>query len=629
MIARLSAFLICVVITTATVAQPLVIDGTTSVPQRVLTRAGATLADMPSGDGATLPGFQPFYVYGREGGWTQVGPTPRGATGWIADEELVDWRQNIVAAFTNAAGRERQLLFDGEDRLRAIMGHEALRDMQAMLLDRADQGTLAPEDAVVAIEPQEFVNIRDEFYIMPILDYVEDFHPLTYEDTLLMEVASLPLREGQAPEVASAEDGEDFDAGVVLVLDTTRSMEPYIEATRAALARIVGDIRGTDVGERVNFGITAFRDSPEAVPELEYRTRELLPLARRDDQTPVLDAIARAAQVTTANSPGFNEDSLAGVEDAIDDTDWTGGGADPFDGKYVILVTDAGPKDPRDPNARSAIGPAEIQRDAEGRGIVVMTLHLKTPAGGEANHAYAAGRYRALSRFGPGEFYFPVEGGSEAQFEATVSRLVTALTDHVRTALGEATVLDEDEAGENLVALGLAMRLAYLGAREGTAAPDVIRGWVSERAIEDPSSIAFEPRLMITKNELATMADYVEGLVALGETGEVDPDDFFSQLRSVMAQVAQNPDALIDAESETLGGALEFLEALPYRSQIMDMTPDIWVQSAMQRRMILDGLRQKLVQYRKWLFDRDVWTALHDGAPDGEHVFAMPFDVLP
>ena len=49
----------------------------------------------------------------------------------------------------------------------------------------------------------------------------------------------------------------------------------------------------------------------------------------------------------------------------------------------------------------------------------------------------------------------------------------------------------------------------------------------------------------------------------------------------------------------------------------------------MIRRAIIDGMRQKLTQYRKWLFDPGVWTALHEDASDGELVFAMPFDVLP
>jgi hypothetical protein len=48
-----------------------------------------------------------------------------------------------------------------------------------------------------------------------------------------------------------------------------------------------------------------------------------------------------------------------------------------------------------------------------------------------------------------------------------------------------------------------------------------------------------------------------------------------------------------------------------------------------ERRAILDGMRRKLVQYRKWLLDPGVWTTLTADAADGDHVFAMPFDVLP
>ncbi|MEC7256673.1 MAG: VWA domain-containing protein, partial [Pseudomonadota bacterium] len=167
--------------------------------------------------------------------------------------------------------------------------------------------------------------------------------------------------------------------------------------------------------------------------------------------------------------------------------------------------------------------------------------------------------------------------------------------------------------------------------REGAQAPDVIEGWVSEKAIEDPARLAIEPRLLVTKNEMATMVDLLSQLLTLGEQarGAEDAANFFTQVRDVVARMAQNPDRLVNTESETLGGALEFLEDLPYESQLMLTTEDRWAQSAMNRRQILDGMRQKLVQYRKWLLNPDVWTPLYDGAPDGEYVFAMPFDVLP
>jgi hypothetical protein len=182
-----------------------------------------------------------------------------------------------------------------------------------------------------------------------------------------------------------------------------------------------------------------------------------------------------------------------------------------------------------------------------------------------------------------------------------------------------------------MVELGRAMQLAWLGARQGTQAPDVIRGWLTDKAVENPAKLAVEPRLLLTKNELATMAELLDNLVRLGEQAQDSGDaySFFGQVRGVIADMAQNPDRVVNAEADTLGGALEYLEQLPYRSQLLQMTEDRWGQSAMLRRTILDGMRQKLVQYRKWLYDDTVWTALYDGAPDGEHVFAMPFDVLP
>ncbi|WP_425092551.1 vWA domain-containing protein [Tropicimonas sp. S265A] len=613
--------------------RPLLLEGTQTVYQRVLTKPSALLRSAPNGPVQDeLPAFQPLYVYAAQGPWLAVGNSNAGGPmGWVAAEETVEWRQNIVGAFTNRAARERQFFFDSEDQLRWLMNHEALRQVQERLLAQAEAGIIDGAEGIVAIEPEEFVNIREELYLMPILDFVEDLHPVNYEDVLLMQIASVPKEAARPAAPEDTGKGGEFDVGIVFVLDTTQSMEPYIAATQEVLQNTVRDISGTEIGNLVNFGAVGFRDSTDAVPDLEYRTKTLLPLTRRQDQTPVIAAIA-TTEVARANSPGFNEDSLAGVEDAIDQIDWDQlGVGDPIDARYVILVTDAGPKDPRDPNARSEIGVAELQADAEGRNIVVMTLHLKTSAGQGGNHAYAADRYRTLSRFAGREYYFPIEGGSRDAFADTAQRLVTALTDHVRVARGEESVLPDSEAGEDLLALGRAMRLAYLGATRGTQAPSVIEGWVSDKAVESPRETVIEPRLLVTKNELATMAELLDNLVRLGEQSRDSQDaySFFGQVRGVIADMAQNPDRLVNPDTETLGGALEYLERLPYQSQLLQMTEDRWGQSAMLRRSVIDGMRQKLTQYRKWLFDPSVWTALYEGAPDGELVYAMPFDVLP
>ena len=611
------------------VQRPLLALGKKTVYQRVLTRPGAVLHDAAEGETVrAYPAFLPLYVYGEQPGWFQIGPSiASGPEGWVRSASVVEWKQNIVAAFTNPAGRKRQILFDSEDHLRGLMEHEALREMQDRMLGEIAAGQVPPERGIAAAEPPVFVNIVDQLYLMPILDFVQDLHPLNYEENLLMKVASVPLRDGKQGQPQPS----DFDAGIVFVFDTTQSMEPYISRTQAAVEQVVRDIQGTEIGNRVQFGVVAFRDSTTAEPGLQYRTRTLLPLQRRNDLTEVLATIRAATEVASVDSPGFNEDSFAGVEDAIDLTDWDVGGSDPYDARIVILITDAGPKDVRDPNARSDIGAKELQRAAQDKGVAVMTLHLKTSAGGEAQHAYAASAYRELSRFQNDTYYYGIDNGAPEAFEATVKRLVTAITDVIRTTRNEQRVLSAEETGPELVNLGLAMQLAYLGRKTGAQAPDVIEGWVSEKAVEDPSRLAIEPRLLVTKNEMATMADLLDQLLTLGEQsrGAEDAANFFTQVRDVVARMAQNPDRLVNTDSDTLGGSLEFLEDLPYESQLMLTTEERWAQSAMNRRQILDGMRQKLVQYRKWLLDPSVWTSLYDGSPDGEYVFAMPFDVLP
>ncbi|MEM6824594.1 MAG: vWA domain-containing protein [Pseudomonadota bacterium] len=619
--------------TGAKAQSPLLVEGTSTIFQRVLTRPEAGLYDGPDGQFIErYAAFQPFYVFAREGDWVQIGPSAlRPPIGWSQAAGLVDWKHNVVAAFTNPAGRRRQLLFDTEENLWAFMNDEQLLAVQERLVAEAAAGSVEGQFGVVSAEPGEFVNIRDELYVMPILDFVEELHPLSYEDVLLMEIASIN-KEATAEPVEFDTEGDPFDVGIVLVLDTTSSMRNYIDRTRRVLQSTVERIAGTDIGELVNFGIIGFRDNPGAVPDLEYRTRTLIDLERRDDEGPVLAALAEATNVTLASSPGFNEDSLAGVEDAIDGIDWEQVESDgnPINARYVILVTDAGPKDARDPNARSPIGPLELQAEAEERNIALMTLHLKTPSG-SGTHDYAAGAYRELSRFDGNEFYFPIEDGSEEAFEGVASRLVTAITDHVRKLQGQEQVLQESETDEELKGLFDAMELAWLGARKGTKPPDVITGWVSDKAVEEPRKLAFEPRLLITKNEMATMAKLLEDLLELAEqsTDSSEMQTFYEQIQSTIQQVVTNPDQLTDVDDGLANASLEYLERLPYQSTVLRMTEDRWLQSAMMRRDIVDGLRQKLTQYRKWLFDPAVWTVPYDGAPDGEHVYAMPFDVLP
>ncbi|MEM1076508.1 MAG: VWA domain-containing protein, partial [Pseudomonadota bacterium] len=73
------------------VAQPLLVEGTNTVYQRVLTRPSAPL--YAAVDGSVIedvPAFQPYYVFGENNGWIEAGPSvARAPVGWFRGTDVV------------------------------------------------------------------------------------------------------------------------------------------------------------------------------------------------------------------------------------------------------------------------------------------------------------------------------------------------------------------------------------------------------------------------------------------------------------------------------------------------------------------------------------------------------------
>ncbi len=334
----------------------------------------------------------------------------------------------------------------------------------------------------------------------------------------------------------------------------------------------------------------------------------------------------------TISSKGFDEDSMAGVDAAIKQVDWQ-----KFDGRYIVLITDAGPRARDDPNASVRLGPAEVNAAATDKGVAIYTLHLKTPAGA-FDHDSAEQAYRALSKFDGKTLYHGVENGDRAAFEREVNTLAQELTKQLEdTAAGRLSALAADTGdpvADQARLVGLAMQLAYLGRVEGTQAPSVFEAWMSEIAFEDPRRKVPEIRLMLSKNQLATMRDVLKALVDKFEGNlavRMDAGKLFQQLREAMAVMAREPDRVVDVDFQSLGSAVgEYLEDLPYQSEIMGLDQNAWAQlGGGRQREIIDGIKSKLVYYEQVHNDPALWTALYQGAAPGEQVFAIPLSRLP
>ena len=104
-------------------------------------------------------------------------------------------------------------------------------------------------------------------------------------------------------------------------------------------------------------------------------------------------------------------------------------------------------------------------------------------------------------------------------------------------------------------------------------------------------------------------------------------------LQGAAAAMSRRPDRVAGAEARRLadtGLIGEYLEGLPYRSRVLELTEDDWLAwSFGQQREFLDDLAAKIRLYRAIHDDADLWIALDDDRAGGEAVYPIALDALP
>jgi hypothetical protein len=638
----------------AQAAEPLMQPGKQSLHRRVLTRPGAMLLPDPGAQEERLiDAFSRFYLYAdeiRDGQrWLQVGVDTRGDTrGWVRADQTVPWKQQLTLGLTNpAAARDRLLFFRSREDLGQILAGENPAEIMSPLVRKIEQG--GTDDRVVAIEPDRFVDINDQFYLLPILDfdalYTTAGHKLKTLKVASVTKQALPQETPkQAPSPVTPL--ESFRAAVVFVIDSTISMGPYIEETRKAVDRIFGRIKTAGVLDKVSFGLVAYRADIEQIPQLEYVAKELADPAEVADGDDFLSKIAalREARVSTAH---FDEDAFAGIIKALEDIPWNQFGA-----RYLVLVTDAGAL--QGDQSETGMNAERVQSEAGELGVAIFALHLKTPEG-RPNHAGAEATYRSLTRnaYIQEPLYFPVETGSVKRFGVLVDTLADAIVDHVRRASRGETVAgsaktsraarqpaipDDGDAELRKLravskALGHAMQLAYLGKVEKTSAPRVLEGWIADRDLADPTKRTVDVRVLLTKNQLSDLEMILRKIVDAADRGVLEPSSFFDSLRSLAAQYGRDPNLATRPEATRLAdlGILgEYLEGLPYQSDVMQLDQDTWSRWGPQRQYdFINRLRAKIQLYARYNADVGRWQALAEGSPVDEHVYPVRLQDLP
>lgn len=628
--------------------KPLLMPGKQALYQRVVTVPGASLVDQPGDTRAARPviPFSVFYVYERRerngAPWLLLGSDRHGTlAGWLPAKDAIEWNQGLTLVFRDPAGHDRVLLFRDRDSLEKLV-REPDPAAWRRLYEQAVSGELEPGSPVIAMQPEGYVDIREDFYLVPILDYRETW--LGSEKARLLKIASVPLVEAQEPPSgpAAADDPAEaeYSAGIVFVIDASLSMDEYIERTRQAVNKIYDQLGDSGQLGKVSFGLVAFRDNVGAVPGLDFVARTYVTLEEGTNPGIFLQKVAEL-KAATVSSRDFREDAYAGVREAIEGMDWSG-----HEARFVVLVTDAGAREGDDPLASTGLSTEALRQLALDNGVALFVLHLLTPSE-MADHERAAAQYRRLSDYpGIGSLYYGVPTGDVAEFGQVVDALSQQLVRLV--AQGEAKEPAPDEVPPptpqlaelqtKVAKLGYALRMQYLQKGQG-GIPRVFDAWMVDRDPADPARRTVEVRVLLTRDQLSDLHDVLRQVLARAEEGLLSPQNFLDELKSLAATVSRDPERLGRTTATTAGegssladmGLIgDYIEGLPYKGEVMNLSLEDWHNWPARRQIeFLRGLEEKIAYYRALHDNTDLWISLDGGPVDGDSVFPLALDMLP
>lgn len=644
--------------------KPLLMENKKNLYQRVLSLPGAVLypqAKETQKDNDPLPVFTVYYVYARKSGgdnkqWIQVGLGRYGKTeGWIKEDKTLEWSQRLTLTFRDpVAGQDRVLLFKDKLSAEKLATSSDISQYQK-IYQAASTGKELANSPVVAIQPSESIDIRKNFYLIPIHSYDEIF--MKDSTARLLLVSSIPSGENDLGSLSPPEPKKTitppiqqeshsdtpYAAGITFVVDSTLSMQPYIDRTRQAVKKIFYDIEQANLLGDVSFGLTAFRDNIDVKPNIEYVTKQYVSLKQGKNPDTFMGQVSDL-KATNYSSSGFVEDGFAGVHKALQEMDWS-----PFAARYIVLITDASSRDETDPLSSTGMSLVKLRALAQKKNVAIFVMHLLTPSD-LANHRTAEKQYKSLSEYpGIGDFYYSVPTGSTSKFGKAIESLSTQITAQVgQMKKGSPKGASKEEKQEKsqlqslkskVEKLGYAFRMRYIQKKQGEQAPNVFKAWIVDKDFQDPEKKMVDVRVLLTRNQLSDLHIILKQILDTAEKGVISPRSFLNELKSLAATTSRDPNQLGGTTATTagegqslaeLGFMREYIEGLPYTGEVMNVSLDDWQSWPVKRQIeFLQNLENKINYYQNLHDNIDLWVSLKGASIDGDSVFPVPLDMLP
>ena len=234
-------------------------------------------------------------------------------------------------------------------------------------------------------------------------------------------------------------------------------------------------------------------------------------------------------------------------------------------------------------------------------------------------------------------------------FQQALGALTSQLTEQVaETAQGTPPKLFEGDAvaedsteleafQARAARLGYALRMNYLNENKAAGIPVLFDAWLIDREFNQPEERTLDVRVILTRDQLSDLHDVLRQVLNIAEEGALAPQDFLGELQSLAAAISRDPEKANTATQASGGQSLadlgymrEYIEGLPYTSEVMNLDLATWQEwSAQQQFEFINSLDKKIAYYAALHENVDLWISLDGGAVDGDSLYPLLLEALP
>lgn len=495
--------------------------------------------------------FDFFFVLPADGSGSKVkngfyriasGTSESQAIGWIKTENVVEWPHAQVLGFTKRSDRDPAHFFSTPQALEGYLKNRTTDQAISREPDGLEILGLMP-----ILTEQKLQHNGEEIKTYQV-GYIHNADPKN---------SVTPAKSSKTLSIEQIQNELTLD--IVFCIDTTASMQPFLDATRDTIRKISKAVNeNNNVRGRVRLGLVGYRDRGD-----DYVSKVLCTLEAGKN----LQAFEAAlAKVEAKGGGDIPEQVYAGLEMGITKMNW---GDTSF--RNIICIGDS-PNHGDDKSMvslESVLAKAQPTASSDNLKGVINQITIHTLQVGEGTGPEAALCGRQFQKLAAGRDFAGVSANSAnvKTFEETLLKTLANRLESTESAIkGDIKKIESDPNAGTIGAV-----IQYLG-KDKIVGATFASGWASET--DSKGNRTVEPFTLVSRNDLrafkSAMEFCVTSLEGAGEPGSKDVAKILNSLKTLTVHLGYGEE--IKANTP-LKDVMHLILGLPIKAACFEMTP--------------------------------------------------------